>query len=210
MLRRDLVSKMSKSKICVVDLESSCWVNQRVKLPNGAFTTPVREIIEIGAVISDIKTGNIFDSFDHFVRPVVNPLLSDFCKCLTTITQENVNEAALFPVVISNFSRWLEKFGGPEDILFSSWGYYDKSQLLADCHMNECPYPFSDDHLNIKEMFSEVMGFKKGKGLSKALRILKMEFEGTHHRGGDDARNIHRIWLKIKDMPSKIVNKCNI
>lgn len=196
-----------KSKICVVDLEGTCWENKKLILPNGSHTKPVSEIIEIGAVLADIKTGQVLDIFDAFVKPVINPRLSDFCKTLTTISQDDVNEASFFHIVAANFKRWLKKYGGDDDILFASWGYYDKSQLLEDCATHEIEFPFDKEHLNLKEFFSTKMGFKNGKGVSKALKILKFEFEGTHHRGIDDAKNIHRIWLKIKDLPDKTDRK---
>jgi inhibitor of KinA sporulation pathway (predicted exonuclease) len=38
---------------------------------------------------------------------------------------------------------------------------------------------------------------KKRLGLAAALRHLGMGFEGSHHRGLDDARNIARIVRRI-------------
>ncbi len=45
--------------------------------------------------------------FHSFVRPVVNPELSEFCHALTGIEQSTVNESRLFKDVHEDFVRWL-------------------------------------------------------------------------------------------------------
>ena len=44
-------------------------------------------------------------------------------------------------------------------------------------------------------------GFTKERGMAKALRHANIELEGTHHRGGDDANNIAKLFIDmmIKD-----------
>jgi inhibitor of KinA sporulation pathway (predicted exonuclease) len=41
------------------------------------------------------------------------------------------------------------------------------------------------------------MGIKKKLGIAEALRHLGLRFEGSHHRGLDDARNISRIVRRV-------------
>lgn len=77
---------------------------------------------------------------------------------------------------------------------FCSWGEYDRHQFLADCKLHGVLYPFGEDHLNIKKMFAQNLGLKKSYGMKKAMKILELQLEGTHHRGIDDARNIARIF----------------
>ena len=38
------------------------------------------ETIEIGLVVIDLKTLEIVDEFQRFVRPQINPILTVFCK----------------------------------------------------------------------------------------------------------------------------------
>lgn len=44
------------------------------------------------------------------------------------------------------------------------------------------------------------MGFKKKKGVSKALAICKLEFEGRKHLAIDDAINISRIIKHVSNI----------
>jgi inhibitor of KinA sporulation pathway (predicted exonuclease) len=47
--------------------------------------------------------------------------------------------------------------------------------------------------MNLKAEFSEFSGRRKKLGLAEAVRSLGLQFEGSHHRGIDDARNIARV-----------------
>lgn len=66
---------ISDMNYIIFDLEATCWAQKG----------PISEIIEIGAV----KIGpdlNTISEFSSFVKPMRNPILSDFCKELTSIT----------------------------------------------------------------------------------------------------------------------------
>jgi 3'-5' exoribonuclease 1 len=59
----------------IVDLEATCWEGR---------DSSRNEIIEIGAVLVN-EQQEILSEFEQFVRPLMNPVLSEFCKNLTTI-----------------------------------------------------------------------------------------------------------------------------
>lgn len=183
-----------KKYICVVDLEATCWQDRRAPGPNGeGWIHPVMETIEIGAVLVRIETLVPLATFDAFIRPVQNPILSDFCKSLTSIRQEDVDRAKTYPEVVTDFRNWMAGKGPLAETLFGSWGRFDFTQLKQDSAYHIFQFPFDDDeHLNIKNHTAEKMGWKP-QGVSKALKRLKMDFLGTPHRGIDDARNIGRI-----------------
>jgi inhibitor of KinA sporulation pathway (predicted exonuclease) len=129
--------------------------------------------------------------FSRFVRPVKEPVLSEFCTRLTSIQQRDVDRAQTFPEVFSDFLAWL----GPEEFSLCSWGAYDLSQFEVDCRRHSIPFPdsFSAHHLNLKRLFQERRGARKPGGMRQALSILGIPLEGQHHRGIDDARNIAKI-----------------
>jgi len=170
--------------LIILDLEATCW--EWNKFPE---KRKEMETIEIGAVKVDIGTGEIVSEFQSFIRPVLNQELTSYCKKLTHITQDDVDNSDTYGIVYKNFLKWLEN----EDFILSSWGYYDKNQLLIDCKRHGVKYLNGNGHINLKTKFSEFRGTKKGKGVRKAMRILGLEFEGTPHRGIDDARNTYRI-----------------
>jgi inhibitor of KinA sporulation pathway (predicted exonuclease) len=165
----------------VVDLEATCW--------NGEVDRSRSEIIEIGAVLLGSAQGEIVREFSSFIRPVLEPKLSDFCRQLTTITQEQVDQADSFPAVFPRFVDWI----GDEPFFLCSWGAYDLNQFRLDCTRHEIELPETfERHINLKKEFSRTMRVRPC-GMSKALRIAKLQLEGTHHRGIDDAKNIAKL-----------------
>jgi inhibitor of KinA sporulation pathway (predicted exonuclease) len=176
----------------VVDFEATCFKSERVLYSE-------TEIIEFAAIIVDKETLKAIDEFDLFVRPVIHPQLDPFCTELTSITQKDVDNGFLFPTVLKQFSNWLAMYPGTQT--FCSWGEYDRKQLQMECERNGLEFPFKDDYVNLKKIFSKVMGLKKNFGVEAALRQLSMEFEGTPHRGIDDVRNIVRLLQQIATEP---------
>lgn len=172
--------------IVVIDLEATCWEER----PHDNQM----EIIEIGAIKVDLHKGEIVDRYQSFIRPTTSRELSDFCKRLTTITQDDVNRAGYFWEVYPGFTKW---FGSPNKNLLASWGNYDKNQIMKDCQLHRLKYHFGDQHWNAKRMFAERFGLKKELGLSAALEFLGMEFKGTPHRAISDAENTARLLIRV-------------
>lgn len=168
----------------IIDLEATCC-------DRGTVPRQEMEIIEIGAVMLNGNTWEIDSEFQQFIQPVRNPQLTPFCTNLTSIQQQDIETAPKFIEAIANLKEWTSSF--PNNI-FCSWGNYDKSQFIQDCKYHHLPYPFSAEHINIKEEFSKYLGVSKRFGMAQALEYLGMELKGTHHRGIDDARNIAAIY----------------
>ena len=147
------------------------------------------EIIEIGAVRLDAAL-TIVDEFACFVRPVVEPELSQFCTALTTITQADVDAADMFAAVFGRFLEWI----GTGPYRLCSWGFFDVGQFRLDCTRFGLVFPqeFESDHVNIKQLFADWKGVRRC-GMTAALDLLGLPLVGTHHRGIDDACNIARI-----------------
>lgn len=186
-----------KHFLCVVDVEATCWPNHKMPGPNGqGWVEPRTEIIEIGAAMVSITDLTVKGEFDEFVRPKLNPELSDFCRTLTSIRQQDIDAARGFPEVLTKFGAWISSFGPKEEVLFASWGRYDKNQFHRDCELHGVPSPFDQEHLNLKEFVAAKTG-RSPKGVGAVLARLGIKFEGTPHRGIDDVRNIIRILKKV-------------
>ncbi len=76
-----------------------------------------------------------------------------------------------------------------------SWGDYDYSMFHRCCSEYRCQYPFGKRHMNLKNTFTVLHGLDREPGMDKALKMLNIPLEGTHHRGGDDANNIAKILI---------------
>lgn len=172
----------------VYDLEATCW--------NGHSHSEVQEIIEIGAVMID-NFGEVTRDYNSFVKPFVHPTLSAFCKELTSIRQEDVNRAQLFPEVVEDFKSWIDI--NDADYLLVSWGKFDKRMLQSDCHLHDCETDWLEPHINIKKQYREVNKLKKEIGLQWALGKEDFEFEGIAHRAIYDAINTAKIFIRYLD-----------
>lgn len=172
--------RWSKAPLVVFDLEATCW---------DAGTVPERqETIEIGAVRlgPDLEA---VSEFQRFIRPQSEPTLSDFCLRLTGIRQSEVDAAESFPAVLASFDEW----GGPGPIRYASWSNYDLRQLRADCRRHKLPLPPPmESHLDLRARFAEVHKVEPPT-MKRALELLGLPLDGSHHRGLDDARNTARL-----------------
>jgi inhibitor of KinA sporulation pathway (predicted exonuclease) len=176
--------------LAVVDIESTCWGSRHT--PDGAAQSIHNmEIIEIGCALAN-RQGEILDTQSFLVRPTRNPVLSDFCTELTGITQEMVDAAPTLPEAIEAMNAWLGDL--PDDFIWCSWGNYDRLHLEAQSQLDGAwPVILARPHLNLKRIWRRTTGQKKKNGLASALAFHDLAFEGSHHRGVDDARNMARV-----------------
>ena len=80
-----------------VDLEATCdEVGANESLRPLAVVPEQMKTIEIGLVVIDLETLKVIDEFQSFVRPQINPVLTDFCKQLTSIQQAKVDGAGTY------------------------------------------------------------------------------------------------------------------
>ncbi|ABA24997.1 Exonuclease (plasmid) [Trichormus variabilis ATCC 29413] len=171
----------------VLDLEATCC-------DKGTIKRHEMEIIEIGAVMVEAQTLKILDEFQTFIKPIRHPILTEFCKLLTSITQTQVDHAPEYPEAIAMLKQWLSKY---PNAVFGSWGDYDRNQFKQDSKFHNILFPIAYPHINLKQMFSESQDLPKRYGMAEALQLVNIELEGIHHRGIDDAKNIAKLlpWI---------------
>lgn len=170
-------------KVLVVDIEATCWENENQK-PKGE----TNEIIEVGVSVVDVRGFRIEESKGIIVKPERSKI-SPFCEKLTTLTQETVDKGVSFASACSE----LRKHFRSKDLIWISWGDYDRKQFERQSREQSVEYPFGPRHLNLKNMFALLHGLPREIGMDKALDMLNIQMQGTHHRGVDDACNIASI-----------------
>lgn len=174
-------------KFAVLDIECTCWRRGTPHHNNNAHET-----IEIGMIFLDADFKKV-DQLDLYTLPMYNKTLSDYCIDLTGITQKYLNANAIpFPNAMKIIAETITK-----DTIFCSWGDFDKRQLQRDCEEWDIPFPFSDEHINIKKEFMDKYKRKKA-GLQKACRILSLRFEGAPHNGLADANMTSQIFRRLR------------
>lgn len=178
------------SPLLVVDLEATT-ADARTILESE------RETIEIGAVLADPVTGEVFDRFQCFVRPQRHPVLSSFCRRLTGITQADVDGGVSFPnallalhatMVEGRCSAW------------ASWGTFDRTQIQRDCTLHGLRSPLPA-HVDLEEVFAKARRLRQRAGLAKALTLAELPAEGKAHRALDDAINAARMLPFMQPTP---------
>jgi len=176
-----------KDKIIVVDLEATCW--EGYDAPDGQEN----EIIEIGVCLLDVQDNTISDKRSIIVKPT-HSTISPFCTQLTTITQEQVDRDG---IAFADASMILEKEYDSRNRLWASWGGWDRKIYWDQSKRREIRYPFSKKHANLKRVFGDNHGQRMG--MIRAMKVLNLPHEGTHHRGDDDAYNTARILANLID-----------
>lgn len=180
-----------KAPILIIDVEATCDDRQKIAVDE-------MEIIEIGAVWVQ-PDGSILDCFESFVRPIRHPILASFCTALTGIQQEKLDQAELFPAVMSSFEAFLG-LHHYERSVWASWGNYDRKQIDQDCKLHNISNPLTPfEHINLKQRFASARHIKQV-GMAKALEIAGLTLQGQHHRALSDARNISRLlnWISVE------------
>ncbi|KAM3587857.1 uncharacterized protein V6R79_015389 [Siganus canaliculatus] len=180
--------------ICVVDFEATCKEDNPPDFHH--------EIIEFPMVLINTHTLEIVDSFQEYVKPELNPQLSDFCVKLTGITQKMVDEADTFPDVLRRVITWLQEreLGTKYKYAILTDGAWDMSKFLnIQCQISRIRYPqFAKKWINIRKSYGNFYKVPRTQTkLSTMLEKLGLKYEGRPHSGLDDSRNIARITIRM-------------
>lgn len=176
-------------KFIVYDLEATCWPNRPSSLK--------QEIIEVGGYRLD-HAGEVEASFQAFVRPIVHPMLSPFCRELTTISQPQVNSADKWDLVCEDFLDFIGYYDD-EDYLLCAWGDWDAKQLVKDCRLHDMDSAWVEPNINLKRQYARIKRLKRPYGLAKSLRLEGYDWEGDQHRAIADARNLVKLFREYID-----------
>jgi inhibitor of KinA sporulation pathway (predicted exonuclease) len=165
-------------KVVVVDLELTCWAADE-RPPHNEES----EIIEIGVTLFTPDTRHISQPRRIFVQPT-NSTVSTYCVELTGITDDvlrlkGISRRAATDILINEYK--LDKR------IWCGWG--DDATLLQ----KSLGYAFSRRYIDLSAVFTALYARPRNYSLSDALSYVGLNFEGTPHRGGDDAYNTARL-----------------
>ena len=166
--------------LLIIDLECTCEKDD----PNFPY-----EIIEIGAAWVTTH-GNILHEFQSFVKPTVNPRLTDFCKQLTSIKQSEVDSAETFDIVSQKLDHFANMYLGDK---WASWGSSDLKIVELECErLNIKSQLLIMRHRNLKKEFAKKRKIKQV-GVKMALHISGLDTAKITHRALEDVRKIAAI-----------------
>lgn len=150
----------SVHQILVVDIESTCW--EGIAPPN-----ETSDIIEIGVIPLRVYDLELGEKRSILIKPMRSQI-SEFCTKLTTLKREDFKNA----ISLREGCRILEKEYESKKYVWASYGQYDRLMFEKSCNDFDVPYPFSNDHLNIKSFFPIAMGLPYTVGMLKALELF--------------------------------------
>jgi ERI1 exoribonuclease 2 len=189
----------------VVDFEATCEKEKRIY---------PQEIIEFPSVLVDGATGRIESAFRRYVRPKHNPLLTQFCRDLTGIRQEDVDGGVDLGVAISLHDAWLKAAmagtgAGLKNcgrLAVVTWGDWDcRTMLESECRFKGIAKPsYFDRWINLRVPFQAALGGGGRTTLQEAVQVAGLKWEGRLHCGLDDARNTARLLVDLMRRGAKI------
>lgn len=164
---------------------------------------PSNKIISIGYAIGNIKTHEVLESGDLFVK--IDEPLTPFIIKLTGITDELLAEQGTDLITAYNkliaVHNKYKSFVNP-----ITWGggdttaIFDQVRLLYGSDVFE--WPFGRRWIDVKTVFiAHQMAHSKSfkGGLSTSMRKLNLKFKGTTHRSVDDAINTFMVYCNLLD-----------
>lgn len=181
----------------VLDFEATCWKDN-----------DDHEIIEWPMLLLDFKYKNIREEFFTFVKPKNNPVLSDFCKELTGITQEQVDGGISFEAALSQALKWLEEtkkkyyYVRTTFLICGNWDLEKMLPMEMKNHNIEASKEMEvfTKWINIKDLFKKRFPDAQKPSMPDMLAKLELPLVGRHHRGIDDCRNLAQIVFKLYDL----------
>ena len=122
--------------IVFYDTEFTTWEGALERRWSGAGE--YREVVQIGAMRIDAATLEPVASFDVLVKPVKNPLVSDYFTALTGITQTAINDNGLdFIDALAQFCDFIgtspaAAYGNDAGVIRENMGWHGLSAREAD------------------------------------------------------------------------------
>jgi len=179
------------------------------------FNRPSREIIQIGAVVGDMLTGNIDSGFSCWVKP--NEPLNPGVAELTGLTQELADAAPTVDDAYLQMGTWLKPYELIRSLTPLVWGY-NINGVLCDAvglKPSDEEWYFSAKANNVKQFFALVQTHPLLFGLLTRFRMetalvgsletsvakFGLTFEGQANNAMYRAANIFRLYRALINRP---------
>ena len=176
--------------------EWTCWSN---KDDNRAER---KELLSIGLIVTDIDL-NIIDRYYSLVKPIREPILSDFCKEFTGINQLDIEKAPSLEKVIGEVGKFLSRFNYDNKIYV--WGRGDKEYFtvfnkeINSIELNDIKNKLVDAEVIIGGAVRKVWKFNNSISLTNMMNIQGINNDNfVKHNALMDAEAL-RVVFKAHD-----------
>ena len=143
------------SDLICLDLEFTCWENSMQNdWPDPQFPA---EILQVGMAGFDLIQGQCLTKFSAYVRPALNPRISDYCINLLQISQNIIDNSPALPQVINQISSFVSSYRD-DTTLVCAFGP-DCRRFADDAARHNRESPFRQfAYLNLQQEAAKVMG----------------------------------------------------
>lgn len=164
---------------CVIfDTEFTAWEGSLQR--NWSGDNEHQEIIQLAAAKVKIhqRGAEILDEFHVFVKPTLNPLLSDYIMALTGIRQEQIDRQG---VELSEALRMFDHFNEYGKCVNLCWGT-DKSVIVQNCALRALDVPQClTQNTDIRQLLSNKGMISRASESGQLAASLHLKVEGSGH-----------------------------
>jgi len=163
---------------------------------------PSKKIIQIGACVGNISTGQIFEKLSVFVNP--QERISSYITNLTKITQEDVDCGFTLEEAYRKLQKMHENYGSFVNAI--TWGGGDSQELLDQLKEENTNFEgwcFGRRWIDTKTLFVSwriANGQQIQGGLKNACHKIGVTFQGPAHRADMDALNTFFAFKKMLEI----------
>ena len=162
------------------------------------FNQPSQKIIQIGAVVADIRTSSVLSRFSVFVNPSepLNPEIADLCG----IAPEVLAMAGDLAEGCEQLTAWLAPFAAERQLNPLTWGGGDSLQLREQAGARDERWLFGRRWLDVKTVFAAYMhseGKDASGGLGASMKKVGLLFQGRPHDAAADAHNTALMYFQV-------------
>jgi inhibitor of KinA sporulation pathway (predicted exonuclease) len=184
----------------MADIKQFIFFDFEMLCSNSGMAFENMEAIRLGAVKYDLETESI-SYFDRFIQPENHEPLTEFCKALTGIDDNDLVDASDFKNVFAEFLEWV---GGVKKTRYFSWSPSDLSRLKIDAAKHEVPIrtigKIEKRYIDFQAIFKKRVS-KGNVSVEDALALYGLHFIGEKHNPMYDAYNTLRIYLSFLNEP---------
>ncbi len=165
------------------------------------YNQPSQRIIQIGAVIGNLMTGEVVDRFSGFINPgeALNPEIEKLCG----ISLHDVDSA---PDILEGYQllvAWLKPYADQRSLNPLTWGAGDSQDLREAVRIDgkdRLAWPFGLRWIDVKTVFTSWRAAHNRQwvgGLGRSMTELGLTFQGRRHNALDDAENTFVTYVAL-------------
>lgn len=175
-------------RVIALDTEFTTWEGALER--NWSGPDEHREIFQVSAVKIDLANRRFIDTFNRFVYPRINPLLSEYAMKLTGVSQKDVDKGVDFREMYTDLLVWSESMpicsyargAGPE----GEGEIFQENIALYDLQV---PYD-PDRFVNVAPLFQEAGVKTEHFTCGQLYRCFDVELPGKVHDANHDAQSL--------------------